>query len=30
MGNTLKVSIGVFLVFVLGILAGSFGTQAYL
>ena len=30
MGNMLKVSIGVLLVFILGILAGSFGTQAYL
>ncbi|MBW2599064.1 MAG: hypothetical protein JRC60_02980 [Deltaproteobacteria bacterium] len=30
MNNKLKVSVGVLLVFVLGILAGSFGTQAYL
>ena len=30
MNNKLKVSIGVLLVFVLGILAGSFGTQAYM
>jgi len=30
MNNKLKVSVGVLLVFVLGILAGSFGTQAYM
>lgn len=30
MSNKLKVSVGVLLVFVLGIVAGSFGTQAYL
>ncbi|MBW2545592.1 MAG: hypothetical protein JRD43_09160, partial [Deltaproteobacteria bacterium] len=30
MSNKLKVSVGVLLVFTLGILAGSFGTQAYL
>jgi Spy/CpxP family protein refolding chaperone len=30
MSNKLKASIGVLLVFVLGILAGSFGTQAYM
>jgi len=30
MNNKLKVSVGVLLVFVLGILAGTFGTQAYM
>ncbi len=30
MNNKLKVSVGVLLVFALGILAGSFGTQAYM
>ena len=30
MNNKLKVSVGVLLVFVFGILAGSFGTQAYM
>lgn len=30
MNNKMKVSIGVLLVFILGILAGSFGTQAYM
>ncbi len=30
MNNTVKVTIGVLLVFVLGILAGAFGIQAYL
>ncbi|MCK4534639.1 MAG: hypothetical protein KAT81_03845 [Syntrophobacterales bacterium] len=30
MNNKLKVSVGVLLVFVLGILAGSLGTQAYM
>ena len=30
MSNKLKVSVGVLLVFVLGIVAGTFGTQAYM
>lgn len=30
MSNKLKVSVGILLVFILGTLAGSFGTQAYL